>query len=40
MEDFFQAGGVTAVMRDILPLLYGDAPAVNGKTLAENVAGG
>jgi dihydroxy-acid dehydratase len=39
MEDFFQAGGVTAVMRDILPLLYGDAPAVNGKTLAENVAG-
>jgi dihydroxy-acid dehydratase len=22
MEDFFQAGGVTAVMRDILPLLH------------------
>ena len=39
MEDFFHAGGVTAVMRDILPLLYGDASAVNGKALAENVAG-
>jgi dihydroxy-acid dehydratase len=38
MEDFFQAGGVTAVMRDILPLLHGDALTANGKTLAENVA--
>ena len=37
MEDFFQAGGVTAVMRDILPLLHGDALTANGKTLAENV---
>jgi len=39
MEDFFQAGGVTAVIRDILPLLQGDALTVNGRTLAENVAG-
>jgi dihydroxy-acid dehydratase len=38
MEDFFQAGGVTAVMRDILPLLHGNALTANGKTLAENVA--
>jgi dihydroxy-acid dehydratase len=38
MEDFFQAGGVTAVIRDILPLLQGDALTVNGRTLAENVA--
>ena len=38
MEDFFQADGVTAVIRDILPLLQGDALTVNGRTLAENVA--
>jgi dihydroxy-acid dehydratase len=38
MEDFFEAGGVRAVMRDILPLLHGDAHTVNGKSLAENVA--
>jgi dihydroxy-acid dehydratase len=39
MEDFFQAGGVGAVMREILPLLDGDALTVNGRTLAENIAG-
>ena len=37
MEDFFQAGGVRAVMREILPLLAGDCLTVNGKTVAENV---
>jgi dihydroxy-acid dehydratase len=39
MEDFFEAGGVAAVMREILPLLHGGARSVNGKTLAENVSG-
>jgi dihydroxy-acid dehydratase len=39
MEEFFHAGGVPAVMREILPLLHGDCLTVNGKTIAENVAG-
>ncbi len=38
MEDFFYAGGVPAVMRELLPNLHGDALTVNGKTIAENVA--
>lgn len=37
MEDFFQAGGVPAVMREILPLLHGEARTVTGKTVRENV---
>src|SRR5213592_1987736 len=37
MEDFFYAGGLPAVLRELLPLLHGDAPTVNGRTLAENV---
>jgi dihydroxy-acid dehydratase len=37
MEDFFQAGGVGAVMKEILPLLHATALSVNGHTLAENV---
>ena len=39
MEDFYYAGGLPAVLRELLPLLHADAPWVNGKTLAENVAG-
>jgi dihydroxy-acid dehydratase len=39
MEDFFYAGGLPAVLRELLPLLHGDALTVTGKTLAENVAG-
>ena len=39
MEDFFMAGGVPAVMREVLPHLHGDAITVTGKTVAENVAG-
>jgi L-arabonate dehydrase len=39
MEDFFEAGGVGAVMREILPLLDVSARTVNGKTLGENVSG-
>jgi dihydroxy-acid dehydratase len=38
MEDFFYAGGLPVVLKELLPLLHGDALAVNGKTLAENVA--
>ena len=39
MEELFEAGGIPAVMRQLLPLLHGDALTVAGKTLAENVAG-
>ena len=38
MEEFFYAGGLPAVMREILPLLHGGATTVTGKTIAENVA--
>ena len=37
MEDFFAAGGVPAVMRELLPLLHRDALTVTGKTIGENV---
>ncbi|MGH9511389.1 MAG: IlvD/Edd family dehydratase [Terriglobales bacterium] len=37
MEDFYYAGGLQALMKEILPLLNGDAMTVNGKTIAENV---
>ena len=37
MEDFFYAGGLPVVLRELLPLLHGDAATVNGSTLAENV---
>jgi L-arabonate dehydrase len=37
MEDFYYAGGLPAVMREILHLLHGDAPTVNGRTLAANI---
>ena len=38
VPDFHSAGGVPAVMREILPLLHGDALTVTGKSVAENVA--
>ena len=38
MEDFFYAGGLPAVMREIQHLLHLDAPTVNGKTIGENIA--
>jgi len=38
VPDFHAAGGVPAVMREILPLLHRDALNVNGKTVAQNVA--
>jgi dihydroxy-acid dehydratase len=34
---FHEAGGIPAVMREILPLLHGDALTVTGKTVSENI---
>ncbi|MBZ0294413.1 MAG: dihydroxy-acid dehydratase, partial [Anaerolineae bacterium] len=39
MEDLFYAGGIPTVLKQLLPLLYGDALTVTGHTLAENVEG-
>ncbi|HEV8471823.1 MAG TPA: dihydroxy-acid dehydratase, partial [Methylomirabilota bacterium] len=39
MEDFFYAGGLPVVLRQLLPLLHGDALAVNGHSLRDNVSG-
>ncbi len=38
MEDLFEAGGVPAVLREILPLIDGTCLTATGKTVAENVA--
>ncbi|BDC48828.1 dihydroxy-acid dehydratase [Bryobacterales bacterium F-183] len=39
MEDFFFAGGIPAVMRELLSeRLHGNCITINGKTIAENVA--
>ena len=40
VEDLFHAGGVPAVLRELLPLLDREALSVTGRTLAENLAGG
>lgn len=37
MEDFYYAGGVPALMKQILPLLHGEEMSVSGKTIAQNV---
>jgi dihydroxy-acid dehydratase len=37
MEDFFHAGGLPALLRQILPNLHRDCITVNGKTVRENV---
>jgi dihydroxy-acid dehydratase len=39
MEDFFYAGGLPVVLDELLPLLHGSAPTVNGRSLADNVRG-
>jgi dihydroxy-acid dehydratase len=39
MEDFYFAGGLRALLAEIIDLLHADAPTVNGKTLRENLAG-
>ena len=38
VPDFHRAGGVPAVMKEILPLLHGKAMTVTGRTVTENVA--
>ncbi|HVF28830.1 MAG TPA: IlvD/Edd family dehydratase [Pyrinomonadaceae bacterium] len=38
MEDFFYAGGLPAVIREMGDLIHRDALTVNGKTMGENVA--
>ncbi len=38
MEDFFAAGGVPAVMRELLPLLHGDVLTVTGASVLKNIA--
>lgn len=38
MEDFFYAGGINVVMKELGDLLHQDAMTVNGKTFAENYA--
>jgi dihydroxy-acid dehydratase len=37
MEDFFYAGGLPVVLKELLPSLHGNALTVNGKSIAENV---
>ena len=37
MEDFYYAGGLPAVMKEMLEHLHRDVITVNGKTVAENV---
>ncbi|WP_454828687.1 IlvD/Edd family dehydratase [Pseudoxanthomonas wuyuanensis] len=38
MEDFFYAGGLPALMREIADHLHLDAATVNGKSIGENIA--
>jgi len=38
MEDMYYAGGLPAVLREVLPLLEGGAITVTGRTLAQDVA--
>ena len=38
MEDLYYAGGLPALMRELLPLLNGDVITANGKSVAENAA--
>ncbi|WP_428312909.1 IlvD/Edd family dehydratase [Hydrocarboniphaga sp.] len=37
MEDFYYAGGLPAVMREVLQYLHRDALTVNGKSIGENI---
>jgi L-arabonate dehydrase len=38
MEDFYYAGGLPAVIRDLGDLIHREAPTVNGKSIGENTA--
>ena len=35
VEDLHRAGGVRAVLKELEPLLHGDAPTMTGRTLGE-----
>jgi dihydroxy-acid dehydratase len=37
MEDFYYAGGLPVVMRELLPLLHEDLPTVTGQSIMDNV---
>ena len=39
MEDFYYAGGLGALLKEIAPLIHGDTITVTGQTLAENISG-
>ena len=39
MEDLFYAGGIPAILKQLLPDLHGEMLTVSGHSLAENVAG-
>ena len=39
MEQLWEAGGIPAVMKELLPILNGDCMTVTGKTVAENLEG-
>lgn len=39
MVDFYEAGGVGAVMYELVELLHTDCPTANGKTVGENLSG-
>src|SRR6185503_12522587 len=38
MEDFYYAGGLPAVLREITSVLHQDALTANGRTMGENIA--
>src|SRR5262249_56624076 len=38
MEDFFAAGGMGALLRELAPLLHLDCPTVSGETLGQRLA--
>ena len=38
MEDFYYAGGLPCVLKELLPLLHGDALTVSGRSVADEVA--
>ena len=38
MEDFYYAGGMPAVMREMGPLIHREALTVNGRTIGENIS--
>ena len=36
MEDFYYAGGLPAVLRELREIIHTDALTINGKTIGEN----